>query len=127
MDEFHPAQPQARVDDAQTHPRAWLPELHALRQRQLARVVDGVGGPAHVGLPRVGPGLAAAAGLLLAAEGTTDLRSRRPDVDVGDTAVGLVEEVLGLTQVGREDRRRKPLWYRVVEGYRLVEVVVGET
>lgn len=34
---------------------AVLSELDALSQRQLGRVVDGVGGPAHVGLPGVGP------------------------------------------------------------------------
>ena len=32
-----------------------LAELHTLSQRQLGAVVDGVGGPPHVGLPRVGP------------------------------------------------------------------------
>ena len=34
---------------------AVLSELDALSQRQLGRVVDGVGGAAHVGLPGVGP------------------------------------------------------------------------
>src|SRR4051794_5022302 len=48
-------------------------EAHALRQRQLPREVDGVGGPAHVRLPRIGARLAAAARLLLAAEGAADL------------------------------------------------------
>src|SRR5690625_5763575 len=56
-------------------------ELDALRQRQLAGVVDRVRGLPHIGLPRVGAGFASAAGLLLAAEGTADLRSRGADVD----------------------------------------------
>jgi crotonobetainyl-CoA:carnitine CoA-transferase CaiB-like acyl-CoA transferase len=34
---------------------AVLTELDALGERQLGRVVDGVGSPSHVGLPRVGP------------------------------------------------------------------------
>src|SRR4051812_42542679 len=62
-------------------------ELHALRQRQLAAVVDRVGGAAHVRLPAVGARFAAAAGLLLAAERAADLGARGPDVDVGDAAI----------------------------------------
>jgi crotonobetainyl-CoA:carnitine CoA-transferase CaiB-like acyl-CoA transferase len=34
---------------------AVLAELDALGERQLGRVIDGVGSPSHVGLPRVGP------------------------------------------------------------------------
>ena len=51
------------------------------------RPVDGAGLAAHVGLPGVGARLAAAAGLLLAAEGAADLGARGADVDVGDAAV----------------------------------------
>src|SRR3954453_22112297 len=65
-------------------------ERHALRQRQLARVVDRVGGAAHVALPRVGAGLASATGLLLPAEGAADLRAGGADVDVDDAAVRAV-------------------------------------
>ena len=65
-----------------------MSKLHALRQRQGRAVVDGVGGAAHIGLPGVGAGLAAAAGFLLAAEGAADLGAGRADVDVGDAAVG---------------------------------------
>ena len=74
-------------------------------------VVDGVRGAAHVRLPRVRPRLAAAAGLLLAAERAADLRAGGADVDVGDAAVGAVggEEPLGLALVGGEDRRRQAL------------------
>src|SRR5215207_7378017 len=63
-------------------------ELHALRQRQGSAEIDRVGGPAHIGLPGVGAGLAAAAGLLLAAEGAADLGAGRADVAVGDAAIG---------------------------------------
>ena len=62
-------------------------ELHALGQRQGRAVVDRVGGAAHVGLPGVRAGLAAAAGLLLAAEGAADLGARGADIDVGDAAI----------------------------------------
>ena len=65
-----------------------LLKLDTLCERQLLRVVDGAGGAAHVLLPRVRPGLAAAAGRLLAAERAADLGPRRRDVDVDDSAVG---------------------------------------
>src|SRR3954449_177341 len=80
-------------------------ERHALREGQLTGVVDRVGRAAHVALPRVGAGLASAAGLLLAAEGAADLGARRPDVDVGDAAVRAVggEKALGLGLVAGED------------------------
>ena len=61
-----------------------LAEVHALGQRRLGGVVDGVGGAAHVGLPGVRPRLPAAAGLLLAAERAADLGAGGADVDVGD-------------------------------------------
>src|SRR5262249_56407744 len=48
-------------------------ERDALGERQLGAVVYRVGGAAHVGLPGIGAGLAAAAGLLLAAERAADL------------------------------------------------------
>ena len=62
-------------------------EVHALREGQVTGVVDGVGGAAHVGPPGVGARLAAAAGLLLAAERAADLGTGRADVDVDDAAV----------------------------------------
>src|SRR6185503_17163358 len=78
--------------------RSFDVELDPLRQRQGRAVVDGVGGAAHVGAPAVGAGFAAAAGLLLAAEGAADLRPRGADVDVDHAAVGARrrEEALGL-------------------------------
>ena len=63
-------------------------ELDTLRQRQLAAVVDGAGRSPHVLLPRVGATLPPAAGRLVAAERTADLRAVRRDVDVDDAAVG---------------------------------------
>ena len=53
-------------------------ELDALGEGEFVGVVDGVGGPAHVGLPRVAAALAAAAGGLLAAEGSADLGTLGP-------------------------------------------------
>src|SRR5690349_9325129 len=75
--------PLRKVSTRHSMPRAGaLQELHPLRERQFGRVVDGVGRPAHVRLPRVRARLAPAAGLLLAAEGSADLGSGRPDVHV---------------------------------------------
>ena len=62
-------------------------ELDALCEGQLLAVVDGAGGPLHVLLPRVGPGLAPATRRLLAAERAADLRARGRDVHVHDAAV----------------------------------------
>src|SRR5689334_21351761 len=80
-------------------------EVHTLGERQLRRIVDGVGGAPHVGLPRIRTRLTAAARLLLAAECPADLGARGADVDVGDTAVRTVcgHEALGLTDVRGED------------------------
>src|SRR6185437_3263915 len=102
-------------------------ELDALGERQLVRVVDRIGRAAHVRLPRVRAGLAAAAGLLLATERATDLGAGWTDVDVGDAAVRTVRrgEPLGLADVEREDRRRQALGHLVVHGQRLIEVRVG--
>src|SRR5699024_5919197 len=100
-------------------------ELDALRQRQLPGVVDRVRGLPHIGLPRVGAGFASAAGLLLTAEGTADLRSRGADVDVGDAAVRSRDEPLGFGELGGEDRRGQPLRDVVVDLECLVEIRIG--
>ncbi len=91
-------------------------------------VVDGVGGAAHVGFPGVGAGLAAAAGLFFAAEGTADLGTGWADVDVGDSAVGAYrgEEDLGLGEVLGEDGGGEALGDVVVELDGLVEGFVAE-
>src|SRR5690606_25316481 len=90
--------------------RTWLSsdvELDALGQRQRVGVVDGIRLPAHIGTPRVRARFAATAGVLLAAEGAADLRTRGADVDVGDAAVrtGRRQEGLGALEVGGEHRR----------------------
>src|SRR5260221_14530505 len=98
---------------------AWVArrEDDALGQRQGVRIVDRVGRPPHVALPGVGAGFAAAAGLLLAAEGAADLRPARPDIDVGDAAIATrgAEEGLGLAQVGGEDAGAEALRHVVGE------------
>src|SRR3954453_5844474 len=103
-------------------------EVHSLGERQLAGVVDRVGGSPHVGAPGVGPGLAAAAGVLLSSEGTSDLGPRRADVDVDDAAVRALcgHEPLRLRLVRREQTGGQPLRHRVVERDGLVEVVVRQ-
>src|SRR5437867_8149964 len=80
-------------------------EPDPLGQRQVAAVVYRVGRAAHVRLPGVGTRLAAAAGLLLAAERAADLGAARPDVHVDDAAVaaGRRHEALGFADVVGED------------------------
>src|SRR3546814_7284225 len=98
----------------------------ALRHRQLTGVIDGVGGAAHIGLPRVGTGFAAAAGFLLAAEGTADLGPARADIHVDDAAIAAHRrhEGLGLAQVGGEDAGGESLRHPVVERDGVGEVAV---
>ena len=63
-------------------------ESHALGQRELLPVIDRVGSPAHVRFPGIRARLASAPRFLLAAERPAYLGSGRPDIDVGDPAVG---------------------------------------
>src|SRR5882757_8578812 len=80
-------------------------ELDPLCERQVGAPVDRVGLAPHVGFPGVGAGLAAAAGVLLAAEGATDFGAGGADVDVGDTTVaagGGEEQLRVLQAVGEE-------------------------
>src|SRR4051812_29754008 len=63
-------------------------ERHALRQRQRRSIVYLIGRTAHVGFPGVRSALAPAALLLPPPEAPADLGPGRPDVDVGDAAVG---------------------------------------
>src|SRR5262249_7068879 len=69
-----------------------------------------------------------AAGVLLTAERAADLRAARPDVDVGDAAIGArrSEEPLRLTDVGGEDRRGETLRHVVLDRNGLVEIAVLE-
>ena len=100
-------------------------EPDSLRERQVAAPVDRVRLPAHVGLPRVRARLAAAAGLLLAAERAADLGARRADVHVGDAAIAARrrEKRFGGAHARREDRRRQPLRHAVVLRDRVVDRV----
>src|SRR5919198_1873097 len=63
-------------------------EADALGEWQLGAVVDRAGLAAHVGLPGIRAGLAAATGRLFAAERAADLRTGGPHVHVRDAAVG---------------------------------------
>eukprot|EP00047_Mylnosiga_fluctuans_P013855 m.33831 g.33831 ORF g.33831 m.33831 type:complete len:546 (+) comp5145_c1_seq1:34-1671(+) len=100
-------------------------KLDALRQRESLGAVDGAGGAAHVLLPRVAAGLAAAAGLLLAAEGTADLSTGRGNVHVDDATVraegaGPLEDAL---QVLGEEAAGQALARLVVDRDGLVEAL----
>ena len=100
-------------------------KFDALRKGKLGTVINSVGLATHVGLPRVGTGLASPARFLLSTEGSTDLRTGRTDVDVGDTAVGTFggqEALRRLDGVG-EDRRRQALGDPVVDGDGLAEFI----
>src|ERR1700733_13160705 len=91
-------------------------EPDALCQRQRVGVIDGCGLAAHVGLPRVRAGLAAAAGFLFAPERAADFRARRADVHIGDAAIRTCgcHEAFRLLHILREDAGRKPLRHGVV-------------
>jgi hypothetical protein len=90
----------------------------------MLRPVDRVGLAAHVGLPGVGAGLAAAAGVLLAAEGAADLGAAGADVHVGDAAVAAAWERKrsASQQVVGEDRLDRPCGTSLCRRDRLVEV-----
>ncbi len=76
------------------------------RSRSLCAGSPGSERPAHVRPPGIRPGLPATAGALLAAEGSADLRTRCPDVDVHDAAVRAISshELFGLALIAGEDR-----------------------
>ena len=101
-------------------------EADALGERKVGAVVDGVGGAAHVLLPGVGAGFAAAAGFFFAAEGSADLCAGGADVDVGDAAVGAGggEEVFGFAEVQGEDGGGEALGDVVLQRDGFVEVGV---
>ena len=62
-------------------------ELNTLRQRQLAREIDGVGLAPHVLLPAIASALAAAAGFFFAAECAADFGATRSRVHIGDSTI----------------------------------------
>src|ERR1700749_1825261 len=86
-------------------------ELDALCERECVGVVDGRGLTAHVGAPRIRTALASAAGFLLAAECSADLGPRRPDVHIGDSAIGArgCDKLLRFLHVRGEDAGRETL------------------
>ena len=84
---------------------------------------SGAGDAAHIGLPGIRAGLAAAARLLLAPEGAADLGAGGADVDIGNAAVRSDggDELFHLAHVGGEDRRRQPLAHAIMQRDRLIE------
>src|SRR5215470_8441309 len=98
-------------------------ELDALRQRKLPTPVDSVGLAAHVCLPGIRARLAAAPGILLSAECTTDLGTRGTEVHVGDAAVATDrrQEGFGALQAVREDRGGQTVCRGVLLGERLLQ------
>src|SRR5882757_2210255 len=108
----------ARLSAALAHPRPgyrslghtlnrWSHvEFDALRERQLRTPIDRRGLAPHVRFPGVRAGLAAAAGVLLAAEGAADLSAGGSEIDVGNTAVAAIggKELLGDLQAVGEYR-----------------------
>ena len=65
-------------------------ELNTLSERELRAPIDGVRLAPHVGLPRIRAGFAAAAGVLLTAEGAADFGTGGAQIDIGDPAVAAV-------------------------------------
>src|ERR1700749_4750591 len=86
-------------------------ELDALCERECVGGVDGRGLAAHVGAPRIRTAFASAAGFLPPAKRTPVFRTARPDVHVGDAAIGAGgrDEALRFLHIGREDAGRKAL------------------
>src|SRR5215212_9426840 len=98
-------------------------EANALRKRQLAAPIYGVGLTPHVGLPGVRARFASPAGVLLAAECAADLRSGSADVDVGDPAIaagGGQKSFRALHAVG-EQGGRQALRYAIVQRDRFLD------
>src|SRR5688500_12591260 len=83
-------------------------EAYSLGQGQIFAPIDGVRLAPHVGLPGIGAGLTAAAGVFLTAERAADFSSGSADVDVGDAAIaarGRQKSLRALHAVGKYRRR----------------------
>src|SRR6516165_9491409 len=72
-------------------------EPNTLGERKCFAVVDGVGGPPHIGFPGVRPGLTTATRFLFATERPADLRSGWADIYVGNPAIGALRRDEGLS------------------------------
>ena len=104
-----PCRTRSRTPNALVRPYGSMSNSMPWASGSVAAPVDGVGLAAHVGLPGIRAGLAAAAGVLLAAEGAADLGARGAEVDVGDAAVaagGRQERFRVLQPVGEQRRRQ---------------------
>jgi hypothetical protein len=103
-------------------------EPYALCEWELRPEIDRVGGPTHVGFPRVGAGLTVPACLLFAAKGTADLGSRRPNVHVGDAAVRTHcrDKCLRLAHIKRKDRGGEARTDGVVQSHCLIELRITQ-
>lgn len=121
---FRPLPPVA--GDFPDHNSSHHVELDALGQRERAAIVDGVDRTPHIGFPRVGSGLASAAGLFLATEGATNFRAGWADIDVGNAAIGAThrQKFFRFAQVVGEDGRRQPLRNGVVQLEHGIEIAI---
>ena len=66
-------------------------KLYSLREREIGRPVDGGGLAAHVGLPGIAAGFAAATGFLFAAESAADFGAAGSDINIGDAAIAAAD------------------------------------
>src|SRR6476620_2592018 len=101
-------------------------ELNALRQRQLAREIDGVGLSTHVALPAIASALASAARLLFAAERAADFGATRSRVHIGDTAVAshCADKFFCLSHIVSKNGGGQTLRNSILDRDRFVEIAI---
>src|SRR4029453_18429892 len=101
-------------------------ELNALRQRQLAREIDGVGLSTHVALPTVAPALASAARLLFAAERAANFGATRSRVHIGNTAVAshCADKLFCLSYIVSKNGGGQTLRNSILDRDRFLEVAI---